>query len=187
MKKLIQILAASIMSVGLMAGAASADTVTCGNITNTGPGSTNTITCVDVNNTQVTCNNDDKVVTSNDQSSNSGNAFTVDNTYSGDSNSGDSNNSNTVTVNLGDSCAPQVAAVTTPTTTPTVTPATTTTPVVTPSVTKPATPVQKSVAALPNTGSSTLLDDSALTVAVVGGTIAVSQLGVFAYRRFALK
>jgi hypothetical protein len=40
---------------------------------------------------------------------------------------------------------------------------------------------------LPNTGSDSVLNDSAITVGILGGTMAVSQLGVVAYRRFALK
>src|ERR1700709_2805127 len=98
MKKFIQIITASLVGVGLMAGVAAADSVTCGSITNTGPGSTNTISCVDENNKQVTCNNNETIVESNDQNASSGGAFTTGNTTSGNANSGDSSNNNTVTV-----------------------------------------------------------------------------------------
>lgn len=116
MKRFIQILAAATVSCGLMAGVASADTITCGNISDTGPGSHNSINCTDDQNNSVTCNNNVVVDNTNDQTATSGGAFTTDNTNSGNANSGDADNNNNVVVTLGASCAPVSVATATPTT-----------------------------------------------------------------------
>ena len=183
MKKVMQILSGSVLAIGLLVGSASADTTTtnCGNISNTGPDSNNTITCVDQYNNDVICNNNTVVEVSGSQTSNSGGAFTVDNTYSGSATSGSSDNSNVTNVSLGDSCAPvAVASVTTPaTTTPvasttTATPATTTpTPAVAP----------KTVAALPSTGSDSNIKYAGIGLAAVSALVIASQLSLSVYRR----
>ncbi len=178
MRKLIQLISASAVTISMMAGAAAADTVTCGNISNTGPGSNNTITCVDEKKVNVTCNNNIVVENTNEQDANSGNAFTTDNTSSGDANSGDANNNNQVTVKLGASCAPvaQTASSTTPaggkgagsTSTPASTPA--------------AKPVS-----LPKTGSDTAQKLGLEGLVALGGTLGLSQVALRAYRRLALR
>jgi hypothetical protein len=180
-KKLLQIITGTVVSVGLMAGTAAADSVTCGgSISNTGPGSNNTITCVDKNDIQVTCSNNDKVVETNNQNANSGGAFTVENTSGGNANSGNANNNNKVTVDVGASCARQVA------TTATTSPAggkgagSASTPATTPSA-------KAGVSSLPKTGSNSLQDSAITGVFVLGTAAAVSQLAASAYRRFALK
>jgi hypothetical protein len=168
-----------------MAGVASAATVTCGNISNTGPGSTNSITCVDENNKQVICNNDLKVSESNDQTSSSGSAFTTDNTGAGGATSGDSQANNNVTVTLGASCAPvTTASVTTPTT-----PTTTPTPAVGGKGAAPVAtpqPAAKPVS-LPETGSNTAQKVALDSVVALGSTLVAVQLALLAYRRLALR
>ena len=41
--------------------------------------------------------------------------------------------------------------------------------------------------ALPETGSNTVVDTALISTLVLGGTLAVSQIGSQAYRRFAIK
>ncbi len=116
MKRVLQGLATSLVTIGLMGGVAAATTTCNGTITNTGPGSTNTITCDDTQNQNVSCDNNLIVDNSNHQSANSGQAFTTGNTSGGNATTGNSENSNTtsVDVHIGDACALVATAVTPP-------------------------------------------------------------------------
>jgi hypothetical protein len=180
MRKLLQTITATIVGACLMAGVASADSVTCGNISNTGQGSTNTVTCVDTNTNIVSCVNNVVVSNINTQSSNSGSATSSGNTSGGNASSGSAGNSNNVVVNVGASCTPQGTT------------AFVTTPVGgkgggTPAAPVAAAPAVAPVAALPDTGSNSVVDTAVAGVIGIAGILAVSQLGVQAYRRFALK
>lgn len=166
-----------------MTGVAAATTTSSCDITNTGPGSVNNCTLDENNITHVTCVNDVYVIGSNEQKANSGNANNGGNTTGGSATTGDVRNDNNQSVSIGASCGAQVAA-TTPST-----PATGgkgAGPAATPAAAAAA-PASANVASLPHTGSNAVLDTTIASVAVVGGAMAVSQLGVSAYRRFALK
>src|SRR4051812_28595574 len=110
MKRLLQAATGLLLGVSTMVGVAAADTVCSGSISGTGTGSTNTVNCVDNQNTTVSCVNNVVVSNTNSQTASSGGAFTVGNTSSGGATSGSSNNSNTVVVNVGESCAPVTTA-----------------------------------------------------------------------------
>jgi hypothetical protein len=116
MKRILQSLAVSLLTIGMTGGIAAAATVTCGgSISNTGPGSTNTVSCVDTENNSVSCDNNIVISNDNEQSASSGSAFTTDNTSAGGSTSGSAENSNSTVVAVGASCAPvETAAVTPP-------------------------------------------------------------------------
>ncbi len=185
MKRIATILSTLTLVLGLSAGVASAATISC-NINNTGPGSTNICKGTDESNIDCSSDNTIEITNSNNQSSNSGDVFTVDNTNSGVTSSGNSNNSNSssYTIAVGTPCVPVQIASTTTTTTPTPTATTTT---VTPApAAKAATPAPK-VVSLPETGSNSAVK----TAEVAGGSIAlalvVSQIGITLYRRFAIK
>lgn len=169
MRRLLLAIPTTLIGVGLMAGVANASTVTCsGSISNTGPGSTNTVNCVDTNNVSVSCNNQGVIVENNNQNSTSGSATSGSNTSGGSATSGSSSNSNTVTVQLGASCA-AVPGQTTFTTSAVVTPASTSTPAATPTSTPAATPTS-----LPTTGSSSSLDFAIAGVSAFGGVSLLS-------------
>ena len=181
MKKFIQLLSASLVGMSLMAGAGVAGaTASCpkGTIQDTGQGSTNIIECTTTTDTHVTCVNGVYVVGENGQAASTGSA-------SGSvSVTGNARNDNNSTVAVGASCGSQVAVA--PTTPVTNAPlaggkgAAPAAPAATPA------PAPK-VAALPETGSNAVLSDSLIGAAVLGGAIAVSQLGVATYRRISLK
>ncbi len=181
MRRLLSTLATVVLGVGLSSGVAAASTVTCG-ITNTGPGSNNTVTCVDSNNVQVTCTNNVVVANSSSQSSSSGSASTSGNTSGGSSSSGNASNSNTVTVNLGASCAPVASGTAAAAGGKGGTLAFTTL-----AAASPGTSAASGVAALPETGSNTALDTALIGVAVLGGSMVASRLSLMAYRRHTLK
>jgi hypothetical protein len=116
MKRILQSLAVSLVTVGMTGGIAAADAVTCnGDISNTGPGSTNSVTCVDNENNSVSCDNNIIVSNDNDQNAGSGGAFTTGNTTGGGATSGDADNNNATVVEVGTSCAPVEATNSTPT------------------------------------------------------------------------
>jgi LPXTG-motif cell wall-anchored protein len=185
-KKILQMIAGAVASIALMGGVAAADTVTCGSISNTGPGSTNTITCVDNEENSVSCNNHVVVENSNDQNASSGGAFTTNNTSAGDASSGDASNDNKVVVNIGASCAPVQTASTTPSG------GRGGGEVAAASTAAPAGGAGgggqgAGVAALPETGSSSLQTAAIAGLAVLAGGLVLSRLGLVAYRRISLK
>jgi hypothetical protein len=179
MKRFTRILSATVVGLSMMAGVASAATTNC-SLVNTGPGSNNTCTVTNTTDLSISCTNSVDVVSVNGQSANSGSVTLTGNTSGGFSYSGNAVNTNSTTNKLDVSCGPVVAV--TPTTT--TTPAATSTPAATPTAT-PA-PAAK-VASLPNTGSDTVLNDTLTGAAIIGVALAVSQLGIMAYRRSALK
>jgi hypothetical protein len=185
-KKFIQFLSASLVGMTLMvgvAGAAATSSCPTGTIENTGPGSTNTITCTTTTDTHVTCVNDIYVVGENGQQANSGTGTNDGNTTSGSVVTGNATNDNNQTVQVGASCGAAAVATTTPATVNGGMGAAVTS---TPAATPPA-PAAAKVASLPDTGSNAALDASVAGVAIVGTVLAVSQFGMTAYRRLALK
>lgn len=183
MKKFIQFVSASVVGLSMMAGVAAADT-TC-TINNTGAGSVNN--CTDDNNVSVeaTCVNNVYVDNRNIQGATTGNGTVTLNTNGGGATSGDATNSNNDVVAIGASCAGGV------TTVAATTPTTTETPAggkggETATVTPAATPAP-AAAALPETGSNTVVDVAVAGVTILGGAVAASQIGSFAYRRLAVK
>jgi hypothetical protein len=166
-----------------MGGVAAADSASCGSIVDSGPGSTNYVYCQSHNSSTVTCDNNIDFTNTNSQSAGSGNSGVNGNTSGGSAGTGSAGTDNSTSTTLNAGCAPQVAAAT-PTTPAT---AVVNTPAAVASTPAAAKPAATPVASLPDTGSNTVLDSAAVGVAVVGGTMAVSQLGVAAYRRFALK
>jgi hypothetical protein len=185
-KKLLQILSASVVGASMMVGVAGAtsDATTC-SISNTGAESTNV--CKSTDNTVIVANCDNSffVDSGNRQIVTTGTANSSVNNSAGNVTTGSAVNTNGTTVTLGASCntatqAPVVVAIT-PTTPAAGQGAGASTPAASPA------PVAAKVASLPETGSNTVLNDTLAGVAVLGGTMAVSQLGIVAYRRFALK
>lgn len=95
MKKLLRLLAVSVLSVGLTTGLAAAQT---GTLEQTGPYSTNVVRFDSDYDVDVDNDNDADVDNSNAQSANSGAATTANNTTAGDADSGDASNSNELEV-----------------------------------------------------------------------------------------
>jgi hypothetical protein len=182
-KRLLQSISALILGLALSTAAVSADTVTCGSISNTGANSTNTVSCVDQNSNSVSCVNSEVAESTNNQTASSGGAFTTANTNSGGATSGSSSNNNTVTVSLGASCNPVQAAVSTANGTPaTSTPANSK-----PAATNAATPTAAQTAApvsLPGTGSNTSTYVALGSLAGFVVLLVGSRLGLAAFRRY---
>ena len=180
MKRYMRGLVAIITSLAFMGGVASAQTGCEGaTITNTGPGSTNEIICVDSTKVHVTCSNNIYVVNNSEQVAGSGDANNSGNTTGGSSITGNATNENGTTVEIGASCAP--AAVTTPPT---------------PTSPQPVTgfggrgagaPEAVAVAALPNTSSNPILDVALVSAISLAVMLALSRLGIHAYRQSALR
>jgi|GEM_PF-2199333 len=185
-KRALQILSASVVSVSMMAGVAAADATssTC-TISNTGNGSVNSCTNIDANTTTIFCTNDAKITNDNFQVGEGGTVTVESNSSAGSATTGDVHNTalNEVAAQLG--CGTVAVATTAPTTP--VTPAVGGQGAGTPAATPTPAPAATPVASLPDTGSNTALNTGIAGVAVVGGLMAVAQLSVSAYRRFALK
>lgn len=184
MKKVTQILAALVLSVGLVgvagtspASALEIDAEDCDNfvIFNTGPGSDNTIRCIDSINLEVTCVNNTYILTNNSQQALSGAATVTGNTSGAGAVSGPASNSNDTTVHtVGDPC------VSTPTT-----PTTPETPAA-PTVTPVATPVEKP-AALPFTASNSVMETALIALIALATAAFTARAAVKVYRRATLK
>jgi hypothetical protein len=146
MKRVIGMAVATLLSMGLMAGVAAADTTTttttC-SIYETGSASYNSCTTDSTQTARVTCDNNVYVLDNNSQNAGTGGVTVTNNTTSGNAVSGSALNSDNNTVTIGTSCGTVAATPTTTTTTPgtggdTTTPTTTTTtPAVTPQVVAP--------------------------------------------------
>ncbi len=180
MKKIIQLLTAGIVCLGIMGGTAAAATAAPCTITNgNGTGSTN-VCQFDVNNHLIfTCVNDILVVNGTTQAANSGAVQTASNTAVGSVSSGNAINAGETTTNIDAACIPAAAVTPTPA-------------VVTPASTPAATPAAPAaapvaVAALPKTGTSNVVSRTAMGTAIIAGLLGASQLGILAYRRLALK
>lgn len=177
MKKLVKLLVGSIVSTGLMTGVAAAQS----SINTTGPGSTNVITYTTTENIVVTCTNNTNVTNNNTQGATSGSANTSGNTSAGGSTSGSATNNSNTSVNVNGGCpAGATPVATTPTTT---TPGQGGGQVSGVSTTAAA----AGVAALPETGSSTILMPVGIGAVVLGGLAVIAQLGVSVYRRSTLR
>lgn len=190
MKRYMRGFVATITSLALMSGVASADTAepaTCtdgqATITSTGPGSVNIISCVDSKEIHVTCDNNIYVVNDNSQTANSGNADNSGNTNGGSSVTGDATNENGTTVQIGASCV-SPAAVTPESPTPQ---QPTTTPVDGMGAGAPSAEAAQAIAVLPNTSSNTVLDSILIGVSSLAALLITSRFGAAAYRRFALR
>ncbi len=182
MKRYMRGFVAVVASLAFMGGVASAETTpSCDGalvITNTGPGSTNVVECVDSREITVTCSNNIYVVNENSQTGSTGDADNSGNTTGGGSVTGNATNENGATVEIGATCATQPAAVT-------------------PEAPTPSQPVGgmgagapvpvTTIAALPNTSSSALLDNVLIGSVSLASLLIASRLGIIAYRRLALR
>ena len=196
MKRYMRGFAAIVATLALMGGVANAQEVPedCSDdadISHTGNGSTNIIKCESTNDIKVVCKNNIYVVADNDQTAGSGNATTGGNTTGGDAVSGNATNENGTTVQIGASCGEQPAVVTPEAPEPG------RGNLVTPTSQQPqpvggggaVAPSQAPVAVttLPNTSSNPVLDSALVAGSGLTGLLIASQLGIAAYRRFALR
>lgn len=187
MKRLMQIIAAVVLSVGLSTSVVSAQASTsfeCGEISITngnGTDSVNRIVCENDTDIVINCSNDIRINVENDQDADSGNATGNGNTSVGDITTGDAENRSLVEANVEAACAAAKTAQTPPA------------PVV-PTGTQPAgqgrgavqgaaTTKKVPVAALPNTGPNTLVNGIALSAAGVGTLASLLHVGLSSYRR----
>lgn len=194
MKRLGRILAAGVLSAGLFAGAAAAET-TC-TIENTGEGSVNI--CWDENENQVkaTCVNNIYVDNRNIQDAGTGDGSVILNTSGGGASSGQATNSNNTVVTIGASCEGGVKTVA-----PTqpqggggqgggqeavVTPAAAPAPA---APAAPAAPVAQapSVQSLPETGSNPVAATTAIGTGVLAAAALAARFGLSVYRRLAIR
>jgi hypothetical protein len=191
MKRIIQAISGAILAIGLTAGVASADTVNCGNISNTGPGSVNSITCTTSTGVNVYCNNDTHLTTTNNQNASSGYSVVTGNTTGGSSTSGGAQNSNQTNLTVGLSCAPAASSA----------PAAVTPPAggqgggaPVAAAAAPAKPVggvgagapAAAVASLPETGSQAPERDAAIAAVALSSALVLPKLFLSAYRKLAL-
>lgn len=194
MKRYMRGFVAIVATLSLMSGVAGAQEVPedCSGaivISNTGPDSTNEVKCVSATDIKVVCKNNIYVVNDNSQTAGSGDATTGGNTTGGNAISGNATNENGATVRIGASCGEQPAAVVTPEAPKPGMGS------VTPTSQQPAggagaiTPTQAPVAVttLPNTSSNPALDGALIAGSSLTGLLIASQLGIAAYRRFALR
>jgi hypothetical protein len=180
MGKITRIMAGSSLLVVFSAGVAAADA----SITNTGPGSTNTVNSNTSNTTKVVCINNTLISNSSSQSSSSGSANVSGNTSGGSASSGNASNSNVTSVTASGSCAPG------------------TTPAPAGSPAAQAAAAGRgglsfnsqgvlaagggAGAALPETGTTDTVRNTAIGIASLAGIAAVGQVGLGVYRRRAL-
>lgn len=181
MKKLLQILTASILSVafvGAAAGAQVAPSTSCNDVTisNTGPGSNNTVTCTNVVNTVIKCENNVIVGTANVQTSNSGNASGQNNTTVGSVNTGTAVNYNGTDTTIGASCG----AVATPAASTPVTPGMG-------SITPPAAEEKVAPAVLPYTAGASAEAIVIASLIAAAAVVVLSRVAVAAYRRISTR
>jgi len=179
MKKFLQFLSATVvtMAVGFVPAVSAA---TC-TITNTGPSSNNTCTVSATTRVTVTCVNGVTVTNLNNQNTLSGTATVSGNTVSGDALSGTAANLNAAATTLAQNCATAAA------TTPTPVAATTTPPAATGGQGAVQGASTTKVAALPNTGPSTLVTGIAVSAATVGALAGLVHVVLRSYRRRAFK
>lgn len=166
MKKLIQVVAAAIVSVGLVGTAAGAVSCSDINVHTSGNNNQTTITCTTITNVTVSCTNNIIAATVNFQDGTSGNA-----SGSGDVRTGTVVNYNNSNTTVGAACGTPVG-----TTSPSPSPSTSVTP--TPS-TKPK--------ALPNTATNDTASIVASSLVAAVGVVALSRVAVAAYRRIGNK
>lgn len=181
MKKLLQILAATVLSVGFISSLSSANAhavTNCNNlvIVNTGQGSSNVVICADTLDLEATCTNNAYVLTTNSQQAVSGEAAAQNNGTGGSAVSGNATNENGTSVAIGASCGEQETPIT-PTTSTTPTP---TTPTV-------STPSAQKVSALPFTAGNSMIETILVASIIVVTALASIRFAVVAYRRLAVK
>lgn len=175
MKKVLQIVAAAVLSVAALSVPANAADCDVLSINNTGTGSNNQVVCNVTRNVTVVCVNNVYTLDSNSQSAVSGDASSQGNTVtSGTVITGNATNTNGQNVIIGASCNENAAPVSP---TPSVTPTTPGQGGVTPAAPK----------ALPNTSANSMLSVVAVSLLVAAAIVAGSRLAVAAYRRIGSK
>lgn len=177
-KKLLTLISIATIILGFNGLAAAADPCS---IYDTGTNSNNTCETNLTNHLYATCDNNIIVDNNNSQIGSTGQVLIDNNTTSGSGSTGSTNNSNVVVTNIGASCTNQVA-----TTTPSVASTTPATPSPTSATVTPVKTPEAQVKSLPKTGNNTLVKTSAITIVSLGSAMAISQLGILAYRRFAI-
>lgn len=191
MKKLLQVLSATVVGTGMMVGVAAADQ-TC-RIDTTGPSSVNVCTNTSNQTVTATCTNNIFVGSTNNQNASSGSGNVSGNTTGGSAVTGSAVNQNNQVVQIGAACdsatGNAVATVSAPAGGSGAGAA-----AAAPAggkgagaaaATSPA--AAASVKALPHTGSNTLVNTTVAGITGIGAVLAVSQLGSLVYRRLALK
>lgn len=176
MKRYTRALLVTVLSIGLMGSVSVGAEGPCAGatITNTGADSVNTIECVDASSVKVSCSNGIYVVSSSDQTAESGMA-------DGPSAiTGNATNDNNAVVTIGASCATQTTVPVTPT--PPAEVAKTT-----PGTGLGAAAAKPKVAALPNTASNPIVDIALVATASLVAILIGSRLFVLAYKNAALK
>lgn len=178
MKKLLQILSAIVVSAGFIGSVATAQSCDA-EVDNSGNGNTTEVECETVRNVNITCENNVYVATIVAQAGQSGNGTVTSNQSSGSVATGTVANYNGNQVTIGvTGCGGSTETPETP-----VTPGGggSTTPSSTPVV--PTAAPKQAVAALPFTASNDMMAIAIASIAGVVVTLALSRLGVAAYRR----
>jgi hypothetical protein len=187
MKKISKVLAAAVLTIGLVSFGGSVtnaqvvvDEETCESIviSNTGAGSVNEGVCVVDVDVEVTCTNNIYILNESDQEAVTGAAEEIGNTTGGTAISGNATNENGTTVQIGAACGETPTPETPVTPTTPETPETPSTPIVT--------PAQK-VAVLPNTASNSPIQVILLGLAGIVAVVIASSAAIAAYRRNTLK
>jgi uncharacterized surface anchored protein len=184
---LVSVLAYTSLTFGVAAAATSG----C-DVVNTGPNSNNTCTVTNSNDLKVTCTNKADVVFVNNQDASSGSVTLQNNTNGGYAYSGNAVNTNSTTGKLNVSCGAKTAVAPTPAPTPTPTPSPT--PSSSSSV-SPAPAAAKSsqpaggqgaaqAAALPNTGSNSLVATATIASVVLAVVAVGARVAFSAFQRF---
>lgn len=183
MKKVVQLLVAIVMGVGLVGNVVGAEEMPdCNNIviTNTGDDANNDGTCVINRTVTVECIDNVYVLNQNDQTAVTGQANVIGNTSDGTAITGDAKNANGTTVRIGAECSTPTTPTTTPTT-PTQSPTTaSSTPAAQPA---PA----KKVAVLPHTAASSITNIALVATIATIAALVVARLAITVYRRVTLK
>lgn len=179
MKKFIQIITATILSVGLMGSIAGAETCPGGTtIDQSGNNSSVTVTCDNYNNVTLTCVGNVYEATFNAQDSHSGNATVDGNGSQGSAATGTARNSagNDVTIGVTSCGTSAGTGSTTTSTSPSVAP-------VAPGKGATVAPA----ASLPNTAANDTASIIAVSLVSAAAVVGMSRAGVAAYRRFGNK
>ena len=187
MKKLLQILSATVVCAGLAVGVAAAQsntTVSECSIYQSSSASYNSCVNHTNNSVRVTCKNDTYVIDNTSQQAGTGNATITGNGSVGYVASGNAEDQNGTAVTIGASCGkPASSTSTVPTSTPTssgkgagATPTAT-----------PSSSTTIAASSLPETGSNAVITDTMIGAGALFGALALSYVGSALVRRAALK
>lgn len=177
MKKLLQILTASIMSVafiGVAAGAQGQPDCDILVINGTGPGSSNQVVCTVTTNATVVCTDNVYILDANSQSAATGAASNQGNVTGGTAITGNATNSNGQTVAIGASCGTVASPAPTPSTP------------VTPGKGS-ITPAQAAPAVLPYTAGASAEAIVVASLIAAAAIVVLSRVAVAAFRRISTK